>query len=211
MLLLPFLLLAFTAPPPDPVAAALESYRHVVSYRVTLRSTSDGSAEIIRYSFKKPGFVRMDFVKPHSGAVLMYDPVKKEARLRPFGSLKPLVLTLDPDSSLITSSRGHRVDASDLGAFLGTVQKLAQHGESRVMGKEKVGVREALLVEVKGEEGATVVGGIHRYRLWLDLRTMLPLKTQSFDVNGKLVEEVVMDDLEINVHFPDSFFELRQD
>jgi outer membrane lipoprotein-sorting protein len=179
-----------------------------VSYRVTLHSTGGGSAETIKYAFKRPGFVRMEFVNPHKGAILVYDPVKKKARLRPFGFVKPLVMTLEPDNSLITSSRGHRVDASDTGAFLATVKKLAEKGKSRVIGRERIDAREALLVEVEGKEGETVAGGVHRYLLWLDVRTNLPLKTQAFGSHGEMVEEVTMDDLEINVDLPDSFFGL---
>jgi len=202
------LLLALAAPPRDPVAAALESFRQVVSYRVTMRAQSEGSSEIVRYFYKKPGFVRMEFIKPHKGAVLVYIPDKKKARLRPFSYLKPLVLTLDPDSGMITSPTGHRVDASDLGAFLETAKKLAEHGKSRITGSAMVGKREVLLVEVRGEEGVTVNGAIHRYLLWLDPQTMLPLRTQAFDAGDKPVEDVVMDDLEINVDLADSLFDL---
>jgi hypothetical protein len=208
MIIYLFLLFALVTPLKDPVAAALESFRHVASYRVTLRSQSNGSATIIRYFFRKPGFIRMEFIKPHNGAVLVYNPEKREAQLRPFGFLKSLVLTLDPDSKLITTPMGHRVDASDPGTFLETVKKLAEHGEARTMGNEKVGGQEALIVEVQGEEGIADKEGIHRYLLWLDVRTLLPLKTKSFDLRGKQVEEVLMDDPEININLPYSLFDL---
>lgn len=208
MIIQSLLLLALTAPPSDQVVASVESFRHVASYRVTIRSQSDDSLEIIRYFFKKPGYVRMEFIKPHKGAVLVYNPEKKKARLRPFGFLKPLVLTLDPDSSLITSPTGHRVDFSDMGAFLETVEKLAEHGKSRITGTAMVGKKEVLLVDVRGEEGVTVNGAVHRYLLWLDPQTMLPLRTQAFDAGGKPVEDVIMDDLEINVDLADSLFDL---
>ena len=192
----------------NPVASALESFHRVATYRVTIQSKSGGSHHIIRYFFKRPGFVRMEFIKPHKESVLVYSPATKKARLRPFGFLKPFVLTLPPDSGLITTPQGHRVDASDLGAFLETVETLAGKGISRIMGYEKIGDRQALLVDVRGGEGITVNGNIHRYLLWLDARTLLPLRTQSFAADETLVEDVVMDDLEINVDLPDSLFEL---
>lgn len=192
----------------DPLDAALESYQKVSSYRVTLRSRSDASSETIRYFFKRPGFVRMEFIKPHKGAILVYNPEKKEVRLRPFGYLKPLVLSLSPDSSLISSSRGHRVDASDIGAFLETAKKLRGKGKSKILGDEVAGGRKALLVAVEGEGRFTVAGNVHRYLLWLDAENFLPLKTTSFDVSGAIVEEVLMDDLEVNTELPDSLFKL---
>ena len=110
--MLPYLLLmialASASIAGDPLDAALAGYGKVVAYRVTLRSRSDASSETIRYFFKRPGFVRMEFIEPHKGAILVYNPEEKKARLRPFGFMKPLVLTLSPDNSLITSPRGHR-------------------------------------------------------------------------------------------------------
>ena len=192
----------------NPVASALESFHRVATYRVTIQSSSGGSRQIIKYFFKRPGFVRMEFQKPHKDAVLVYSPETNKARLRPFGFIKPLVLTMAPDNGLITAPQGHRVDASDLGAFLETVESLEDKGKSRIIGNEKVGDRPALLVEVLGGEGITVNGNIHRYLLWLDARTLLPLRTQSFAADDTLVEDVVMVDLEINVELPDSLFEL---
>ena len=190
----------------NPIASALESFHHVTTYRVTIQSMSGASHHIIRYFFKRPGFLRMEFIKPHKEAVLVYRPDTKKARLRPFRFIKPLVLTLAPDSGLITTPQGHRVDASDIGALLETVKSLAAKGKSRIKGNEKIGERQALLVEVRGGEGITVNGNIHRYLLWLDAQTLLPLRTQSFAADDAQVEDVVMDDLEINMDLPDSLF-----
>jgi outer membrane lipoprotein-sorting protein len=148
----------------------------------------------------------MEFVRPHKGAVLVFNPLTKKARLRPFGFLKPFVLTLDPGNSLITSPQGRRVDASDLGTFLKTVKSLAEKGKTGVKGNEKVGGMDAVIVEVTGAKGMTVAGGVHRYLLWLDAQTLLPLKTRSFDSDDNMIEDVVMDDLDINVPIPDSLF-----
>jgi outer membrane lipoprotein-sorting protein len=202
------LLIAMASSLNNPIDAALESFHNLSSYRVTIRSSSGGSSQTIRYFFKSPGFVRMEFINPHNGAVLVYNPDTKKARLRPFGFLKALVLTLDPGSGLITSPQGHRVDASDLGSFLGTVKRLADKGKSRVIGKEKVGERDAVLVEVTGTKGITVADGIHRYLLWMDAGTLLPIRTRSFDADGNNVEDVFMDDLEINVELSENLFEL---
>jgi outer membrane lipoprotein-sorting protein len=201
-----FLYLALASSIGNPLASALESFHRVATYRVTIQSMSGDSRQIIRYFFKRPGFVRMEFITPHKEAVLVYRPDTKKARLRPFGFLKPFVLTLAPDNGLITDPQGHRVDVSDIGAFLETVKTLADKGESRIKGDDKVGGRQALLVEVRGGEGVSVNGNIHRYLLWLDARTLMPLRTQSFAADGAQVEDVLMEDLEINVELPDSLF-----
>jgi len=198
---------AFALPMDDPIAAAVESYGKVESYRVTLRSRSVDSSEEIVYYFRKPGSVRMEFVRPHGGAALTFDPEEGKVRIRPFGSLESFILKLSPGNPLIRSARGHRVDESDIGALLKNVRELQSGGRTEGMGEERVGERDAFLVRVEGE-GFHEVDGIHRYELWLDRETLLPLKVAAYDSNGGLVEEVLMDDLAVNVRFPESFFRL---
>ena len=59
----------------DPVTVAQAHFDHVQSYRATIRASGrSGERTEIHYAYLKPGFVRMDFVSPHHGAVLAYDP-----------------------------------------------------------------------------------------------------------------------------------------
>ncbi|MCL4458113.1 MAG: DUF1571 domain-containing protein [Nitrospirae bacterium] len=206
-MVLAFALLLALMPSQDIIPASIENYNSVESYSVTLRSRSDDSSEEIRYYYKKPGFVRMEFVKPYKGAMLVYSPSKKEARLRPFGFFKSFILTLSPDNSLIKSSKGHRVDESDIGALLKVVKKLQYNGKTEISGEESVGNRPVIVVSVKGEKDFAV-NGIHRYILWLDKKTFLPLKVAAYDMQGELMEEVLMDDLKINIGITEDFFEL---
>jgi outer membrane lipoprotein-sorting protein len=202
------MLFTIASTPEDLIASATENYGNVETYRVTLRSNKEDTSEIIRYYYKKPGYVRMEFIKPHKGAVLVYNPEAKKVRLRPFGFLKPFVLTLSPDNSLLKSSNGHTVDESDIGALLEVVIKLQSHGKSDELGDVEVRGKTAVIVSVEGKGDFTVDNDIHRYHLWLDKETFLPLKVSAYDLKGELIEEVLMDDLELNVEFEESSFEL---
>lgn len=204
------IVLAFVLASVDPVSAAVESYKNTASYSVTLDSKGSGSSEIIKYYFKKPGFIRMEFIKPHSGAVLVYDPYKREVRLRPFGFMKSLVIRLRPEDSLIRSSGGHTVDESDIGSLLKRVARLQKNGETKALKDEDAGGRPALPVSVEGRGGETV-DGINRYILWLDKKNHLPLKVEAFDAGGRLVEEVLMEDLDLNPDLPEDFFFIGRD
>ena len=190
----------------DPVNAAIERYQAVESYQLTLRSSSGGNeSEIIHYYYKKPGFVRMEFSQPFSGAVLVYSPSTKEIRLRPFGALKFPVFTLSPESRMAHSSSGHRVDRSDVGSLLQNVKTLQENGATEIMGEEEVGGRQALHIAISGRDNFSVEG-VHRYDLWLETRTLWPLKVASHDTKNVLIETVLMNDLQINPVFPDDFF-----
>jgi outer membrane lipoprotein-sorting protein len=199
--------LLFASPSQDPVAAAIERFSAVGSYRVTLHASHDDTTEIIRYSFKKPGFVRMEFIQPHKGAVLVYNPMTKKVRLRPFGFAESLVLTLSPDNRLIRSSSGHRVDASDIGALLSRVKALQARVRTTVSSSGKASGKAALLVDVvcTGEAGQD---GICRYMLRLDGESLMPLKVTAYDRQGKVIEDVVMDGMELDIGLDESLFSL---
>lgn len=190
----------------NPVSAAIAQYQTVESYQVTLKSSSGNSeSEVIHYFYKRPGFVRMEFVQPFEGAVLVYSPSTKEVRLRPFGGLRFPVFTLSPESRLVRSSSGHRVDRSDVGALLQNVKALQKLGATEVLGEELVEGRQALHVAIVGRDNFSVEG-VCRYDLWLETSTFWPLKVSSYDAKNMLIETVVMDDLQINPVFSDVFF-----
>ncbi|MFQ5329102.1 MAG: outer membrane lipoprotein carrier protein LolA [Thermodesulfobacteriota bacterium] len=208
MTLVAALLLALALQSGDIISTAMARYDAVKSYQVTLRSESRDSSEVIHYFYKRPGFVRMEFVTPHRGAVLAYDPLKKVVALRPFGFLKPFVLRLNPDNRVVKSSKGHRVDQSDIGFLLRLAQELERDGVTEVVGEEAVGDRGAIHIRVTGEGGTVVRGEINGYSLWLDRELLLPIKVISYDSAGGVIEEVVMDDLEVNTIMADDLFDL---
>lgn len=186
---------------PDYLSLAVKSYQGITSYSVTLRSESRVGSEALRYYYKRPGVIRMEFIKPHKGATLVYNPKDGKVRVRPFESIKFFVLTFDPDNRTVKSSRGHRVDQSDIGTLLKTIEELRSHGEVEHTGNEKVGEREAIVLNIKGEGDYTVEGDIHRYLLWLDQASYLPLKVEAYGLKGDLLERVWMEDLKVDVNF----------
>ena len=137
-----------TDSPYNPVAIALRNYRNISTYQVTLRSKSHNSFEEIRYYYKS-AYIRMDFIRPLSGAILTYNPDKKEIRLRPF-RFTDHVVTLSPDNNMIQSSAGHKVDESDIGSLLGIVAKLQSNGETCLLGDESLSGRQTVRVRVTG-------------------------------------------------------------
>jgi len=200
-------MLALTSTTHDLIDTAIKNYKSIESYQVTLRASNNTATDEIKYYFKKPGFVKMEFLNPHKGAVLIYNPFKTEVKLMPFGFLRFFVLTLSPENRLIKSSTGHGVDESDIGALLKMVKRLQSHGNTMKLKDETVGKRQTVLIRVEGK-GDFNVDDIHMYLLWLDKKTLMPLKVSAYNTQGKLIEELLMDDLQINIEFPENFFNL---
>ncbi|CAD5379135.1 conserved hypothetical protein [Pseudomonas sp. OF001] len=190
----------------DPLSDAVDRFREVSTYQVTVRSVAaDGERQVIRYFYRKPGWVRMEFVQPHSGAVLIYDPDARKVRLWPFGLKHTLVLTLDSDNPLVRSARGHRVDRSDVGALLENLLTLRARGQAVALGEAVVAGRPTVGVDIIGAAGVTVAG-VHRYQVWLAQDTLFPLRVKSFEVGGILIETVDMTDVATGMRFDERFF-----
>ncbi|MFQ3786243.1 LolA family protein [Halomonas sp. A29] len=205
MLLL--VLVAMSAPiEEDPVAAALARIDALQGYRLTLRSQGSGGEEIIRYSYQQPGYVRMDMEIPYRGAVLIYRPDTGKVQLWPFGGpgSRP-GLSLRPTNRMVRSSRGHRVDQSDVGTLLRNVQRLQQHGNARLLGATTINEHPVLHVVVEAEPGRAV-HEVARYDLWLDEETLFPLRVISYDRRGERLESVHLEDVSLDPAFPRGHF-----
>lgn len=190
----------------DPIILSLQHFEQIQSYQVMVRSVSpQDETKVIRYSYRKPGFVRMDFTTPHSGAVLIYNPANGKVKLWPFGLGTFPVLSLSPTDSLIQDGNGHRVDQSDLGVLLNNIRSLQHGGTTATLGEETVAGKSTLHLSVAGPEGKTV-DAVHQYEIWLDKQSGFPIKVVSYALHGKLLETVFMDAMVINIHFPPAFF-----
>ncbi len=176
---------------------AIKRYESVESYTVTLRSEKKGGLEVIKYSYKKPGYIRMEFVTPHHGTVVTYDPGEKKVHVRPFKSLESFYFIFNPSSSIVKSSRGHRVDESDIGTLLKIAAKLGKNGTVENTGSDKINGRLADIVTITGAGGFTVEKDVNQYVLYLERTTGLPIKVESFGVDGEIIERVLMDDLDV--------------
>lgn len=198
---------ALTATRLPPLADAIEHFRSVETYQVTLRSAHAEGESQLRYSYRKPGFVRMDFIRPHAGAVLVYSPLTRRVRLWPFGAGRFPELSLSPRNPLVQGPGGQSVDRSDVGALYENVRTLLQQGQVETRGETRMADgRTALHLVVTGAPGVTVAG-VHRYELWLDTASRFPVKVVSRSPADAVIETVVMDDLEINAPLPAALFD----
>lgn len=190
----------------DPLSDAQERFDALHGYQVTLRSTdAAGGREVIRYFFRKPGWVRMEFERPHRGAVLIYTPDTGRVRLWPFGLGRWPELDLAPDHPLLRNPQGHRADRSDVGALLAHMRALRAQGSASAPGGTELAGRPATVQDITGPAGGTP-GAVHRYRLWLAQDTMFPLRVDSFAADGSLIESVDMGDAQIDAPLPERFF-----
>ena len=196
----------------DLLDEAVARFRARESYRATLHSVGrGGDTQVMHYFYRKPGWVRIECVDPHRGAVLIYDPGAQKVRLWTFGlgwgfgfGFAP-ALSLAPDNPLVRSPRGHTVDRSDVGTLFENLQALRAGGSFASLGAATIAGEPAVGFEVAGASGA-IVGGAHRNRVWLAQGTLFPRRVENFDEADEHVETVDLLDAELDVDFPDRFF-----
>lgn len=181
----------------DLLAGAIEHFRTVETYRVTIRSIHASGEEHIRYYYKKPGFVRMEFIQPHAGAVMIFRPDTKRVRLWPLGMWNFPELNLSPENSIIRSLSGMRIDRSDVGTLFENIRVLREQGDIEKLGEETVNGRTVQHFIVTGGKGLAVAD-VHSSELWLDAETQFPIKVISRDIHGTIIETVLMEALSIN-------------
>lgn len=185
----------------DELSWAMDNYRKVQSYVVTIHSSGRSDLQDIRYSFKKPGFVRMDFIYPHNGTVLIYSPVTGRVSVWPFGIHHFPKLNLSPNNSLIQGSGGQRIDHSDIGALFDNIYTMALNG---TIENRAIDSRNLHLVITGADKVA--IGTIHRYELWLDPESGFPRKVISYDLQNRIIETVIMDVPTVNIQLPEVLF-----
>lgn len=187
---------------PDELLKAIDNYRQIESYAVTIHSTSGNNIQNIRYYYKKPGFVRMDFINPHDGAVLIYNPITRRANLWPFGIGHFPRLNLSPTNSLIRGDGGQRIDHSDMGTLFENIRALAIAGTT----ENNVSDQGDVHMIITGAINRLSNEGVHRYELWLDLKNEFPRKVISYDHQNGVIETVVMESPKTNAQLPDGLF-----
>ncbi len=188
-----------------PLAEAIAHYATIESYRVTIHSFHGDGEEDIRYYYKQPGYVRMEFIKPHAGALLVFSPASGRVRLWPFGYGHFPELDLSPRNPLIRSPRGQYVNHSDVGALFENTRLLQERGRTEVLGTEILNGRTVVHMVTTGATGVAV-DGVHRIEMWMDTATWFPARIVSSDSTGTMIETVTMDALALNPPLPDALF-----
>jgi hypothetical protein len=154
----------------------------------------------------------MEFIRPHDGALLIYNPDTRHVRVWPFGAEHFPELSLSPGNPLIRSLSGTRVDHSDVGVLFENIRILREGSNTEVSGDTKntcPGTRESMdgrtvvHLIVAGADGFAIAG-VDRYELWLDMASQFPVKVISRDRQDAIIETVMMEALEINAKLPET-------
>jgi len=185
------------------------AYELVKDYRaqvqVVLAAENAGRrTEKFVYTFKKPRQVRIDFKTPQPGTILSFPDDKGKVWVRPWG-WRSLDLRLPPDSFLLSSPSGQRIDQTDFGLLIRNMSRSIEEGRRGPLEilEEDQCVRIRVLAENHFSDGK-----VTRYEFVIDRNTILPAEIEERTPGGVFERRITFRNLVINTGVPDAFFRL---
>ena len=178
------------------ISSMADQFKALHNYTTLLDSEGKEGRSQMVYTYQKPGYVRMDFIHPHRGARLIFNPMENQVTLWPF-SVKFISIHLSPDNPLITDPKGHTVEKSDIGSLIDSVRKCAMEGSVTLLPPEQI---ETLLCP-----RILITSPLESYLLWINPKLSLPVKVVK-GLKGDKQETVFLGNLSVDVPLDDSFF-----
>ena len=199
---------AKTIDPGSMVARMEAAYKTVNDYRTNLEVrtyTANGSVEIklIRYTFKKPCSIRLDFEKPDSGIVVVYPDQEGRVEVRPLSWLPFVVLHKSVGDPQMEVSPGQRINQTDLGLLIRNIGRSVNGQRKGPVTVSDDGGRITINVLADNHFRKNV---ITHYTFYIDKKLWLPVSVEERLPDGKLERTVIFHNLKINIKVPDSLF-----
>lgn len=187
----------------DAAYVQVENYQTHVEVKNYKR---DGSFETQKflYTFKKPKWIRLDFESPYSGMVMVYPDKNGKVTVRPSGMAHFFKLHLSPESPLLGTFSGQRIDQTDLGLLIQNIShSLTDQRRGPVEMEENAYVRIRVLAVNHFDEGI-----VTRYDFFIDKDLWLPVKVEESTPERHPERTITFRDLRINTSVPDSLFQM---
>ncbi len=161
-----------------------------------------------RFSFQKPGRLRIDMHTPHPGMRLVYPDENGKVWVRFGGWMGFMHLRLAPDNALFATRSGQRIDQSDIGLLIRNI--------GRSLTDQRRG---ALQVAEQGRQlRLDVVAADHflsgvttRYLFVIDKTLWLPVAVEERTPAGQLRRSIDFRQLRIDPVFPEHFFDIDKE
>ena len=158
------------------------------------------------YTFRKPDHIRIDMKSPYAGMVLVYPAENDKVAVKPGGLFGFMKLRLSPDSALLRTDAGQRIDQTDLGLLIKNIDHSLtdkRRGEVRITGQDGQ-VRIEVLAEDHFLDGVLTL-----YHFFIDKTRWLPVEVREFNPDGILKREVRFLNLRTSIGVSESFFRIN--
>jgi len=166
----------------------------------------DGSfkTEKSLYTFKKPKSIRLDFVSPHPGMMLVYPDPEGKVLLKPQGVLSILTFHLTLDDPLLGSPSGQQLDQTDLGVLITNIRHSVtdQRRGPVSLSEDKEGIRIEVLADDHFRTGVET-----RYQFLISKELWLPVEVGEATAQGAQEGRIIFHNLRTNINVSDDLFQ----
>ena len=180
----------------------IEDYSSEVE-QIYFKDGMESERHRFKYFFKKPRWIRVDFLQPHSGLTVFYQRGEKKATLRPFPSLPSLQFNVSIDSSLIQTPTGQSINQTDMIFFIDFLfRNLAGVPQQDDQFQDQGDPVHFLFWGrdyVKGEKP-------EKYHIFISRRNWFPVRIERYSPEGKPMEVSIIRNYVFNSRPADDFF-----
>jgi outer membrane lipoprotein-sorting protein len=166
----------------------------------------DGSikSEKSLYTFKKPKWIRLDFVSPHPGMIMVYPDGNGKVLVKPQGLLSMLTLHLRLDDPLLQTPSGQRMNQTDLGVLIKNIgHSVTDQRRGPVsLSEDKDTIQIEVLADDHFREGVET-----RYQFLISKELRLPVEVGESTTNGVQEGRIIFRNLRTNINVPDDLFQ----
>ena len=156
------------------------------------------------YTFKKPKWIRLDFVSPHPGMILIYPDRNGKVLMKPQGLLSMLTLHLMLEDPLLETPSGQQMNQTDLGLLIKNIRHSVtdQRRGPVSLSEDKDTIRIQVLADDHFREGVET-----RYQFLISKQLWLPVEVGESTTNGVQEGRIIFRNLRTNINVPDDLFQ----
>jgi outer membrane lipoprotein-sorting protein len=184
-------------------------YDEVKDYKTeveTIIFEKDGSFKTEKsvYTFKKPKWIRLDFVSPHPGMIMVYPDRDGKVLVKPGGLLSKLRFHLMLDDPLLETPSGQRMNQTDLGLLIKNIRHSVtdQRRGPVSISEDKDTIQIQVLADDHFREGVET-----RYRFLISKELWLPVEVGRSTTNDVQDGRIIFRNLRTNINVSDDLFQ----
>ncbi|HEY3276787.1 MAG TPA: hypothetical protein VGJ94_09220 [Syntrophorhabdaceae bacterium] len=182
------------------------AYAPIRDYRVEVEVKNYGEGGSVEeehffYTFRRPKSIRLDFLSPHPGLVVIYPDKNGKVAVR--GLVPFFTLRLALDNRLLRKSSGQTIDTSDVGHMIDHIRAACTNERRGPVeaweGNEEAIIRVLALDHFRRDREIL-------YQFTIDTRSWLPREVRETTAGGKVERIAQFRNPELNMGVPESLF-----
>jgi len=181
---------------------AVEDYQAEVE---TVFFAADGSFTTQKswYTFRKPHWIRLDFVSPHPGMVIIYPDRNGKVLMRPQGLLSIFTFHLELDDPLLENPAAQRLNQTDLGLLIENIRHSVteQRRGPLSISEDNDTIRIKVLADDHFRNGVET-----RYEFLISKELWLPVAVDESTAAGVQERKIFFRNLRTNINVPEGRF-----